>query len=263
MPLFPSNIKTFVDLFAGGFNVGINATAQKIICNDYMGYLVDFYKSLRLNSIEDVLTHIENRITELALTKENEEGYKKLRTLYNHSKNPLDLYVLICFSFNHQIRFNSAHQFNNPFGRERSNFNLKLKEKLIHFHAVLNQKNIIFSSKNFQKFDILELNQNDFIYCDPPYLISNGSYNDGKRGFDGWAIKEEIKLLKFLDEAHAKKIKFALSNVLEHKGQKNEILIDWANKYNINLIDSDYTNSSYQLKNRDKKSSIEVLITNY
>lgn len=31
---FPKKVDTFVDLFAGGFNVGINVNAERIICND-------------------------------------------------------------------------------------------------------------------------------------------------------------------------------------------------------------------------------------
>ena len=37
--IFPQDIGTFVDLFAGGFNVGINVEAEKIICNDQINYL--------------------------------------------------------------------------------------------------------------------------------------------------------------------------------------------------------------------------------
>ena len=33
-PLFPDNVNTFVDIFCGGCNVGINVNAQHIICND-------------------------------------------------------------------------------------------------------------------------------------------------------------------------------------------------------------------------------------
>ena len=33
-PYFPKEINTFIDLFGGGFNVGINANANKIIYND-------------------------------------------------------------------------------------------------------------------------------------------------------------------------------------------------------------------------------------
>ena len=34
IPLFPSKIDTFYDLFGGGFNVGINVVANKIVYND-------------------------------------------------------------------------------------------------------------------------------------------------------------------------------------------------------------------------------------
>lgn len=34
LPLFPDNINTFIDLFTGGCNVGVNVEANKIVCND-------------------------------------------------------------------------------------------------------------------------------------------------------------------------------------------------------------------------------------
>ena len=34
IPLFPEKINTFIDLFGGGFNVGINVSANRIIYND-------------------------------------------------------------------------------------------------------------------------------------------------------------------------------------------------------------------------------------
>ena len=34
LPLFPDNIDTFVDLFGGGFNVGVNVEAKHIVYND-------------------------------------------------------------------------------------------------------------------------------------------------------------------------------------------------------------------------------------
>ena len=41
LPLFPDKINTFVDLFAGGCNVGINVRANKIICNDILYQVMD------------------------------------------------------------------------------------------------------------------------------------------------------------------------------------------------------------------------------
>lgn len=41
LPLFPKEINTFYDLFGGGFNVGINANAHKVIYNDINSYVVN------------------------------------------------------------------------------------------------------------------------------------------------------------------------------------------------------------------------------
>ncbi|MFZ7323394.1 DNA adenine methylase, partial [Avibacterium volantium] len=40
-PLFPKGIDTFVDLFAGGVNVGINVPSKKLIINDNLTYLIE------------------------------------------------------------------------------------------------------------------------------------------------------------------------------------------------------------------------------
>lgn len=266
LPLFPANINQFIDLFAGGCNVGINANANKIICNDNLAYLIDMYKSFQNNNLYTTIQHIQTKIAEFDLSLTNEEGYKKMRAHYNQYKNPLDLFVLVAFSFNHQIRFNNSHEFNNPFGKERSSFNSVMKSNLERFIYKLKEINIDFVCNNFDNFDFSILVENDFVYCDPPYLITTGTYNDGKRGFTGWNEMEEKKLLKTLNDLNNQGIKFALSNVLEHKGKSNNILKKWIesnNNYKINYIDINYANSNYQTIVRDKNASVEVLITNY
>ena len=107
------------------------------------------------------------------------------------------------------------------------------------------------------------MKENDFVYCDPPYLISTGTYNDGKRGFTGWNRDSEIMLLNILDNLNKRKIKFALSNFLIHNGQINNILKEWIsyNNYNIKKIDSNYNNSCYNKKLLSQ--TIEILVTNY
>ncbi len=98
------------------------------------------------------------------------------------------------------------------------------------------------------------------IYCDPPYLITTGSYNDGNRGFQDWNREKELQLLAFLDRANERNIRFALSNVLEHKGQTNELLMAWSKRYRVIDLTSSYSKSSY---NTQRGSSREVLIVNY
>ncbi|MDR0978141.1 MAG: DNA adenine methylase, partial [Endomicrobium sp.] len=113
----------FVDMFAGGANVGINVPAKKHIFNDNLIHLVDLYRKLQKTPLKRVLGHIKQRIETYNLSLINQNGYIELRKTYNATKDPLDLFVLISYSFNHQIRFNNNHEFNNPFGKKRSCFN--------------------------------------------------------------------------------------------------------------------------------------------
>ena len=257
---FPEKINTFVDLFSGGFNVGINVDCNKVICNDMNTFIIDLYKELYSKPIDETLNKITGRINEYGLSKENEEAFKKFRDYYNKTKEPIDLYTLSCYSFNYQFRFNNNKEYNNPFGRNRSQFSDNMKSNLILFTEKLKSMNVEFLSEPFDKVDLSKLNNEDFVYCDPPYLITTGSYNDGNRGFKDWKEEEEIQLYKVLDELNKRKVKFALSNVIEHKGKENILLKEWSKKYKTIYLTSDYSNSSYNTK-RDK--SIEVLIINY
>lgn len=263
LPIFPKKIERFIDLFAGGCNVGINTKAQEYIFNDNLTPLINMYESFLSNDIEKTIKHIKNRINELKLSKQNLQGYNELRLQYNKTKEPLDLFVLVAFSFNHQIRYNNKHHFNVPFGKGRSSFNVMMEKNLIQFIKKIKNINATFYSLDFNSFNFDTLTKNDFVYCDPPYLITTGSYNDGKRGYKGWTKKEERELLQKLDELNNKDVQFGLSNVIEHKGKKNEILNEWIknnDNYFTNYLNMHYTNSNYQTKN---KKSTEVFITNY
>lgn len=260
--ILPKKIDTFVDLFAGGFNVGINVNANKIICNDQINYLIELYQYLLDNEVEDIIAEINKRIYEFELTKQNAAGYNALRYRYNENKNIVDFFVLTCYSFNHQIRFNNSHKFNTPFGKERSSYNSNIEKNLRMFCKALNDKKVELLNKDFLSVDLSYLGENDFVYCDPPYLISTGSYNDGKRGFKDWSETEEQQLLNLLDQLNDQNVKFALSNVLYHKGLTNELLIEWSKKYHIYYIDKSYANCSYQFKERNAKT-VEVVITNF
>ena len=264
MPLFPTNISTFVDLFCGGCNVAINVEAKKILCNDNLIYLIELLEFLQSNSIQSTLEQTQETIKKYTLNKTNENGYYALRNDYNKKKSPIFLLCLIAFCFNHQIRFNNSHHFNNPFGKNKSSFNDTMKNNLIAFIKTIQEKEIHFSKLEFTKA-LENIPQKSFVYADPPYLITQSTYNDGKRGFSGWNEYLEQKLLYSLDELNSQNIYFALSNVLYHKQNENKILKKWiqSRKYTIHNIDSHYTNANYQTKYKDKNQTQEVLITNY
>ncbi len=260
LPLFPADIATFVDLFAGGANVAVNVNAKQIICNDINSKIIELFQTLQEKDTEEVLEQICRRISQYGLSKENEEGFLRFRDEYNRTGDPVDLYALTCFSFNYQFRFNNRMEYNNPFGRNRSQFSDRMKNNLIAFMKRIKTGDIRFTARDFTDFDLRILGPQDLLYCDPPYLITTGSYNDGNRGFKDWSQEEDRQLLSLLDEADRRGIRFALSNVLEHKGRVNEELLQWSRRYNVHELDCSYSNSSY---NTERGKSREVLITNY
>ena len=255
LPLFPNDIDTFVDLFGGGFNVGINVNAEHIVYNDLEEHVVELLNYLSDNETEKLLSEIDSLIEKYNLSKENTEGFNQLREYYNEENNsPIVFYTMICYAFNYQIRFNQNGKYNMPFGKARSSFNPSLRQKFIEFVEELHSKNITFLSESFETFNIEDLDSNDFVYCDPPYFNSVAAYNEQ----GGWTEEHEEMLLILLDSLNDKGVKFALSNNLKYE---NPLLDKWKDKYNVYYLNGDYSNCNYHKIDRSK--DVEVLITNY
>ena len=278
LPLFPKDISTFVDLFCGGCNVAVNISAKKIICNDIDYNLIGLFSFFKKNSYETLLLQIQKIIKDYNLSDSNTNGYDfyncnsssglgtfnqtgflKLRQTFNSLLQSdenyfLFFYVLIIFAFNNQIRFNARGEFNLPVGKR--DFNIRMQSKLKSFLTVLKDKDISFVNSDFS--NITDLSTNDFVYADPPYLITCASYNE-----KSWNETEEKRLLSYLDKLNKMKIRFALSNVLSTDGKSNDILQKWLNerKYVCHHLDFSYKNSNYHKKNI--AATDEVLITNY
>lgn len=210
---------------------------------------------LKENDVSKLLSEIDYLIEKYNLSKENAEGFNQLRQYYNEVDNsPVIFYTMICYAFNNQIRFNQNGKYNMPFGKSRSSFNPSLRRKFADFVEALHNKDCSFMNVSFDKFDFQGFDNNDFIYCDPPYFNSVASYNEN----GGWTEDHEKKLLELLDELNDKGVKFALSNNLKYN---NQLLDEWKEKYKVYYLHCDYSNCNYQKKDRSK--DMEVLITNY
>ena len=280
-PLFDKK-EVFLDLFSGGGNVGINSLSSKIIFNDLNDKLIDLIKFIKETNTDVLLKQIDNIIERYDLSNTSLYGYSyynsdssrglaeynkrrflKLRDDFNDKVlagkvDHLMLYVLIVYSFNNQIRFNRKGLFNLPVGKR--DFNSKMRSKLMLFSEKLKSKDVQFMKKDFREILLDDFSQETFIYCDPPYLITNATYNENGM----WKEKEEKDLLEFLDKANEKGFRFALSNVLKSKNKKNDILYNWIESkgYYCNSLNKSYSNSNYHRKNKNSISE-EVLITNY
>lgn len=235
---FPKKIETFVDGFGGGFNVGINSNANTVIYNELNHFVKDLVESFRINDTYQYLLYMKRIIKKFNLQKENSTTYTEARDYYNSlpisKRDPKLLYTIILYGFNQQIRFNGDHGFNNPVGMRW--FNDKVLEKMISFSRIIKENNIEFKNLDYTELTNLIDNEETFIYLDPPYRLTTGAYNDGKRGFKGWGIEAEKRLFKFADFLNEKSIPFMISYVIEHKGQTNEELKNWIDKNNYRLI---------------------------
>ena len=251
----PENIGTFFDLFAGGFSVGINVSADKIVYNDVNFKVRELLEYITDADIAEFYRYLVKMIQKLGLVKEDKAAYMRLRDKYNGThisrRDCRDLFLLIMYGFQQQIRFNSDYDYNNPVGQ--AGFNDRILEKLVSFSRVTKEKKVFYYSEDYEQFED-RITQDDFVYIDPPYLITLGSYNDGKRGFNGWNEAEEKRLLAFLERLDARGIRFMLSNVLEHKDKSNTILKEWIDR-------NGFTVTYYGEKARGNRA--ELIVTNY
>lgn len=276
--LFPGDIKTFYDVFAGGANVGINAKAQNIICIEKDNSVVSLLKLIQKSNFEDLNHRIVSIIDEFELSqsyikgydfygtessaglgKVNKEAFLKLRDSFNNSKTKIDLLlVLVLYSFNNQIRFNSKGDFNLPVGKR--DYNGSSRRNIAAFNQASNEKDIAFKNCDFRDIEKMKLSKNDFVYLDPPYLLGLASYNE----LGGWTEQDEKDLYALLTRLSKKGVRFALSNVLKHKGATNGIVENWANdnNYIVHVLDHHYKNSNYHSTAKNSTTT-EVLITNY
>ncbi|MCM1235009.1 MAG: DNA adenine methylase [Ruminococcus flavefaciens] len=255
----PDNVGTFIDAFGGGFNVGINIDeCDTVVYNDLNHIVKELIESFKEKDTYQYLMFVKKIRAKFGLEKGNAEAYYGLRDYYNSlaqsSRDPRILYTLILYGYQQQIRFNSQHNFNNPVGVRW--FNDKVLEKMISFSRVIKEKNVVFLSSSYEKIKQIK-NEKVFVYMDPPYTLTTGSYNDGKRGFDGWNEELENNLFLYANTLTKRNIPFMLSYVVQHKGKVNQKLLKWIEDNNYKLIE---LGEVIGISGSRRK---EVFITNY
>lgn len=283
LPYFPKAVDKVVDLFCGGCNVGINVECNKVKFNDSNEHLVGLLNTFKKLPKEEIFQWIYAAIEKYNLSlvskngyeyyncesskglgQYNRLGYNRLRDDFNSKEVKDDqyylmLYLLIVYSFNNQLRFNRKGEFNLPVGKR--DFNSRMQGKLEGFLDRIKSGDYCFVHGDFRDISLDEYTKKSFFYVDPPYLITCATYNEQ----DGWTEEDERELLSYLEKLDKKGIRFALSNVLESKGKKNEILSAWIKKhkkFKVILLDYDYSNSNYHTKQRNGITK-EVLVVNY
>lgn len=274
---FPKDIEKFIEPFCGGGSVFLNTSAKQYILNDIDSNMVALHKFLIAYSKNEAefWSKIENIINQYHLSatyrgfsipqelraefpktyfaKYNKEAYITLRNDYNaHKDDLMKLYILLIYGFNRMLRFNAKGNFNLPVGNV--DFNDNVVRALTSYFNYVKDKEIQFYTMDFEEFlNSLELTSKDFVYLDPPYLITFSEYNKL------WDEDCEMRLIKVLDELNERGVRFAVSNVLWHRKKYNGTFNLWAQQYNIVRIKSNYIS----FNDNTDKDTYEVIVKNY
>lgn len=279
--LMPNNIETFYDAFAGGGSASMGIDANKYKMNDIDINVIHLHEYLRtqVKHLDKFLSHMYALIHHYGLTcsaknelpdnfqdiksiykktyyaRINKEGYLKLRDDYNSDQTNMDLlYLLLVFGFNHMTRFNREGKFNLPVGNV--DWNNNVERALSNYARFSNTNKIALYNMDFSKFLLKNnIKENDFVYLDPPYLITFSEYNKL------WDNNTEERLYNVLDCLNNRNISWGLSNVLTHKGKTNTMLLNWikSHKYYVYPIESNYIS---RFDNTIKKDTKEVFVMN-
>lgn len=278
---FPKKINRFIEPFTGGGSVYLNTEANEYLLNDIDAEIIALHKfliasannpesffkkiiritktyNLSRSFLEDVVPEkLKKEFVKTYYAKFNKTGYLRLRDNFNKTKNDYaKLYVLLIYGFNRILRFNSEGNFNLPVGNV--DFNKNTAGALNKYFETVQKKKIKFHTKDFSIFlNEIKFKKDDFVYLDPPYLITFGEYNKF------WDESREEELLSCIDHMTKKSVNWALSNVTDYikadEKLQNKILKKWMKKYNFKKIKSNYIS----FHNNKQKAIKEVLITNY
>lgn len=251
------NPEILVDWGFGSATIALNV-GKSVIGIEYEPVLIELMD--RLDSVVAFAPQIYDKFFPNGKTK---EGYLALRKYYNElTPSPIKtaaFAILFHMGFNSLVRFNKKGKFNVPYGQK--DFDLKrytdalarTMEKSCYWTSYTELETILKWAEFFDG-DLLW-------YADPPYFLTSNPYTSP------WGEEEELELYGTLERVHRAGKKFALSNIISHKGESHWMLINWVEKHGFNVHVFD--DVSYTMWNRNvpaaeaNKKSVEVLVTNY
>lgn len=246
--------KIWVEPFMWSWVVWFNLAWKKAKFSDSNPHIINIYKSIYDKKITSLIVrdYLEKEWSNLL--NKGEEYYYDVRKRFNEKWNSLDYLFLNRSCFNWMMRFNRKWWFNVPFCKKENRFAKAYVTKIVNQVAWLEDK---MKDKNWsficQKYSdtLLDLEDNSFIYCDPPYIDRYSDY------FNNWTEDNEIELFNLLS---SQSNNFILSTWIGNKYRDNIYIDKLWNKFNIETKEHFY---HLWGKEDNRNSMIEALIKNY
>ncbi len=244
----------WIEPFLGSGVVGFNIAKKNALFADSNPHTISFYQKIKSGEINSSLVkqflYREGEI----LSKKGQEHYNFVRERFNNEQNPIDFLFLNRSCFNGMIRFNRNLKFNVPYGHKPERFAqayiTKIVNQIKYLEHAFSLNNWEFKCQSFED-TLNEVKEDDFIYCDPPYIGRHVDY------YDSWDETNELKLHELLINSRAK---FMLSTWDNNEYRENEYLKSvWNDCFKLNKEHFYHIGA----KETNRKPMIEALITNY
>lgn len=254
--IIPEHTGRWIEPFMGTGVVAFNVNSREYLLSDINPHLINFYNGIKSNMITplSVKEYLELEGQSLKQADDNGyEHYKYIRNRFNEKFEPLDFLFLSRAGFNGMIRFSGKGKWNIPFCKKPERFSKAYISKIVNQVAKVSQlidKNWLFVNKDFREI-VSVADENDVIYCDPPY---HGRYVDY---YNGWTDNDEHDLYELLSNTKAR---FILSTWHHNNFRENEMIKKYWNKFNIITKDHFY-HSGGKIENRN--SVVEALVFNF
>lgn len=252
------SVDTFVDVFGGSGVVTINAAHsgkfKTVMYNELDKYVWSLvFNSLTVYNFADICESVHDDYPT------DKDGYLLLREDYNKERTSVNksaiLFNLICRSFSNMCRHNKNGQFNVPYG-ERNHLPIRIQASREAYTAAQSSGAIGWLTGDYKRAFSLLSERPVVFYVDPPYAVSDASYNAN------WTENDQAELHAELDAANKRGQLFMYHNVIENRGEMNDGLIRWLENNSYKVVDSqgDFSNSSFR---KTTGKTVEVMITNY
>jgi DNA adenine methylase len=169
LPLFPHQIDTLVEPFAGSAAVSLAAAcyrkASRFHLNDINKPLMDLWHEI-IHNPERISDGYEKLWNEQQ--GKEREFYDFARDQFNKTKRPDYFLYLLARCVKASIRYNSKGEFNqSPDNRRKGRHPAKMRNDIFAASNLLRGRTVI-TSKGYQEI-LSSVSKTDFVYMDPPY----------------------------------------------------------------------------------------------
>ena len=244
----------WIEPFFGSGVVALNVAPRRALLADSNPHLIRFYQAIKDGTIDGRTVRCFLEYEGRKLKIQGQDYYYRIRDRFNSEGDPLDFLFLNRSCFNGVIRFNKRGGFNVPFGHKPQRFSPAYITKIVNqidcFRTATRLFDWNFVCQNYQS-TLGEASEDDFVYCDPPYVGRHVDY------YDSWDVQSENSLYKALKNTG---VRFMLSTWHSNQHRKNELLWTLWSEFVISTHEHFYHVGA---RETNRKPMLEALVTNY